>query len=44
MCDIGVGGMPWPKIDVNNYHGQLGLQDKGLAIKVLVIFGSLRSF
>ena len=30
-----VGGMPWPKTDVTQYHTQLGLPDKGRAIKGL---------
>ncbi len=27
--------MPWPKIGATHYHAQLGLPDKGRAIKVL---------
>ena len=32
---VGVGGMPWPK--TGETHTQLGLQDKGRAIKGLVV-------
>ncbi len=28
--------MPWPKRGATHYHAQLGLPDKGLAIKGLV--------
>ena len=28
-----VKGMPWPKTGVTHYHAQLGLSDKGRAIK-----------
>ena len=29
--------MPWPKTGATKYHAQLGLQDKGRAIKGLVV-------
>ena len=29
--------MPWPPTDATQYHAQLGLPDKGRAIKVLVV-------
>ena len=29
--------MPWPKTGATQYHAQLGLPDKGRAIKVLVV-------
>ena len=32
--------MPWPQIGATHYHVQLGLPDKGLAIKVLVVCNS----
>ncbi len=31
-----VGGMPWPQTGATLYHTQLGLPDKGCAIKGLV--------
>ena len=34
---VRVGGMPWPKIGDTHYHAQLVLQNKGRAIKELVI-------
>ncbi len=32
-----VGGMPWPKTGATQYHAQLGLSDKGRAVKGLVV-------
>ena len=32
--------MPWPKTGATQYHAQLGLQDKGHAIKGLVVCNS----
>ncbi len=32
--------MPWPKTGATQYHAQLGLQDKGHAIKGLVVYNS----
>ena len=32
-----VGRMPWPQIGAAHYHAQLGLLDKGRAIKGLVV-------
>ena len=32
-----VGGMPWPQTGDTQYHTQLGLPDKGQAIKGLVV-------
>ena len=32
-----VGGMSWLKTDATHYHAKLGLPDKGLAIKELVV-------
>ena len=32
-----MGGMPWPKTGATQYHEQLGLPDKGHAIKGLVV-------
>ena len=32
--------MPWPKTDATHYHAHLGLSDKGLAIKELVVCNS----
>ncbi len=29
--------MPWPKTGTNQYHAQLGLPDKGRAIKELLV-------
>ena len=29
--------MPWPQTDATHYHAHLGLSDKGLAIKELVV-------
>ncbi len=29
--------MRWPKTDATHYHAQLGIPDKGRAIKVLVV-------
>ncbi len=38
MSDVRrVGGMPWPQIGATQYHSQLGLSDKGRAIKGLVV-------
>ncbi len=37
MSDTRVGGMPWPQTCATQYHAQLGLLDKGRAIKVLVV-------
>ena len=34
--------MPWPKTFANHYHAQLGLPDKGHAIKELVVCWVLR--
>ena len=34
------GGMPWPQTGSTHYHAQLGLPDKGRAIKGLVICNS----
>ncbi len=34
------GGMPWPQTGASQYHAQLGLQDKGRAIKELVVCNS----
>ncbi len=34
---VWVGGMPWLQTSVNNYHEQLGLKEKGRAIKRLVV-------
>ncbi len=34
---VRVGGMPWPKIDANQYHIQFEFPDKGRAIKELVV-------
>ena len=31
--------MPWSKTGVTHYHAQLGLPDKGRAIKGLVVLG-----
>ncbi len=33
--------MPWPKKGATQYHAQLGLPDKGRAIKELVVCNSL---
>ncbi len=33
--------MPWPQTGANQYHAQLGLSDKGRAIKVLVVCNDL---
>ena len=33
-----VGGMPWLKTGATHYHAQLGLIDKGRAIKELVVY------
>ena len=33
--------MPWPKTDATQYHAQLGLPDKGRAIKGLVVGNNL---
>ena len=30
--------MPWPKTGTTHYHAQLGLPDKGRAIKELVVY------
>ena len=32
--------MPWPKTGATQYHAQLGLPDKGYAIKGLVVFNN----
>ncbi len=32
--------MPWPKTGATQYHAQLGLPDKGRAIKGLVVCNS----
>ena len=32
--------MPWPQTVTTHYHAQLGLLDKGHAIKELVVFNS----
>ena len=37
---IGGGGMPWPQTGATQYHAQLGLPDKGRAIKGLVVCNS----
>ncbi len=45
LCQMGkmnsmstrVGGMPWPKTGATQYHAQLGLPDKGRAIKGMVV-------
>ena len=39
MCDINItsGEMPWPKRGATRYHAQLGLPDKGRAIKGLFV-------
>ena len=34
---VRVAGMPWPKTDAAHYPAQLGLPDKGRAIKDLVV-------
>ena len=36
-----VGGMPWPKTGASHYHAQIGLPDKGYAIKVLVVLWAI---
>ena len=33
-----IKGMPWPKKGATHYNAQLGLPDKGLAIKGLVVY------
>ena len=33
-------GMPWPRTGATQYHAQLGLPDKGRAIKGLVVCNS----
>ena len=33
--------MPWPQIGATQYHAQLGLPDKGRAIKGLVVCNNL---
>ena len=35
------GGMPWPQTGATQYHAQLGLPDKGRAIKGLVVCKSM---
>ena len=35
-----MGGIPWPKTGATHYHAQLGLPDKGRAIKGLVVCNS----
>ena len=38
---VGVGDMPWPQTGATQYHAQqLGLPDKGRAIKGLVFYNS----
>ncbi len=32
--------MPWPETSATQYHAQLGLPDKGRAIKGLVVFNN----
>ena len=32
--------MPWPQTGATQYHAQLGLPDKGRAIKELVVFNN----
>ncbi len=32
--------MPWPQTDTTQYQAQLGLRDKGHAIKMLVVYNS----
>ncbi len=32
--------MPWPRTGATHHHAQLGLPDKGLAIKGLVVWNS----
>ncbi len=32
--------MPWHQIGATQYHAQLGLPDKGRAIKLLVVFNN----
>ncbi len=34
---VKVGGMPWPQTGATQYHTQLGLPDKGRAMKVFVV-------
>ena len=34
---VRVGGMPWPQTGATHNHAQLGLPDKGRAIKGLVV-------
>ena len=36
---ITVGIMTWPKTGATHFHAQLGIPDKGRAIKELVVFG-----
>ena len=36
--------MPWPKTGASQYHAQLGLADKGRAIKGLVVSNGLDPF
>ena len=36
-------GVPWLQTGATHYHAQLGLQDKGRAIKGLVVCNSLGS-
>ena len=38
---VRAGVMPWPKTEASNYHAQLGLPDKGRAIKELVVCWAL---
>ena len=33
-----IKGMPWPLTGANQYHAQLGLPDKGRAIRGLVVY------
>ena len=40
MVDVkaSIGGMSWSKTDVAQYHANVGLPEKFLAIKVLIVF------
>ena len=37
---MSMGGMPWPQTGATQYHAQLGLPDKGRAIKGLVVYNN----
>ncbi len=37
---VRLGCMPWPKTGATQYHAQLGLPDKGRAIKGLIVCNS----